>query len=800
MTTNYKMIGKLDSGLWVSWNTINSPDYSGALYTSGGNLIPATIQVSVNYLNISDYNYKMIGKLESGVWVAWISISAPDYIGTYYTGGGTLLISTIQVSERTIITTIPFVNTYSLLFGANKYVDMGNILDFDIDNYFSVSCWFKTTDNSAEQKIWAKQATPAPWRGYALEMLSGGVLCLDLCNTLSSNSIRVTSAGGWNDGNWHHVVCTYNGLGKASGAKIYVDGNLLSVTTVYNNLTDTLSNSGTFRLGMIYSTSYDFNGNIDEVSIYNKELLLSEVQAIYNNGTPTNIKSLSLATNLLNWWRCGDGDTYPIILDYISDYQFPTIPDESMNEYDGTATNMEVSDIQLESPGSQALVFETSEYVNCGNVLNYEYNQPFSFVFWIKTTTISDYIFAKMEGSGNYRGYGCYILSSGKLHILLINVDGSNKIDVDTTTVINNNRWRHIVITYDGYGIAAGVKCYIDGISDTMTVNFDTLASGSITNSINFNISGRTNGSLTLAGRLGDFSVWNKELSLTEVSEIYNKKVPINLTTASCAADLAAWWRCGEKFSLSASGVPDFSGNGLHGTQVNMEITDVVSRTNMGNSMAFDGTNKYIKMGDVLGFEYNQSFSVSAWFKTTTTASKYILSKRGDSPFLPGYGLAFKGDLSGCLEWGLTSVTATADCVVRTTSTGWNNGAWHHVVATYNGSSLVSGMTIIIDGVLQTLTTVYNTLGTNSILTTAEFNIATRTNGASSLFLGSIDEVSVWNKVLSIGEATTIYNVGIPINLTGSSNLVGYWRMGDGIGFSGTMTNMEVGDITTDVP
>jgi len=88
-------------------------------------------------------------------------------------------------------------------------------------------------------------------------------------------------------------------------------------------------------------------------------------------------------------------------------------------------------------------------------------------------------------------------------------------------------------------------------------------------------------------------------------------------------------------------------------------------------------------------------------------------------------------------------------------------------------------------------------------------------------FGGNIDEGSVWNKSLTSAELVAVYNSGVPIDLTqnsgnyvSSSNLQGWWRMGDPNGTAsyptisdqssnsndGTMTNMASGDIVTVVP
>ena len=87
-------------------------------------------------------------------------------------------------------------------------------------------------------------------------------------------------------------------------------------------------------------------------------------------------------------------------------------------------------------------------------------------------------------------------------------------------------------------------------------------------------------------------------------------------------------------------------------------------------------------------------------------------------------------------------------------------------------------------------------------------------SGSATYSDGNIDEISLWGKELSSGEVSAIYNSGTPTDLSGESNLIGYWRNGDTAGTSvyptiedyssnsnnGTMTNMASGDIVTDVP
>src|SRR5574343_1084076 len=115
----------------------------------------------------------------------------------------------------------------------------------------------------------------------------------------------------------------------------------------------------------------------------------------------------------------------------------------------------------------------------------------------------------------------------------------------------------------------------------------------------------------------------------------------------------------------------------------------------------FGGTDEYVTMGDVLNFERTDSFSISCWFKTTGTNSAHLVTKRNASPIYQGR--QFYISASGALYFSLINDWSIGNRLQVYTTTAWNNGAWHHVVATYDGSSTAAGVKIYVDNVLQTL-------------------------------------------------------------------------------------------------
>ncbi len=167
--------------------------------------------------------------------------------------------------------------------GVNGYVNCGNIGDFERTDSFSIECWFKTSGSA--QVLLSKMQGASPWRGWAVETYSTGKIVVYLINIFGSNAIYVkTDLGGWNDNAWHHCVVTYDGSSSANGVKIYIDDALEAHTAEVNNLTDSIRNINPCCIASRNGTLLYFAGDVDEVIIYDKELIQSEVTFRYNSG------------------------------------------------------------------------------------------------------------------------------------------------------------------------------------------------------------------------------------------------------------------------------------------------------------------------------------------------------------------------------------------------------------------------------------------------------------------------------------------------------------------------------------
>ena len=201
-------------------------------------------------------------------------------------------------------------------------------------------------------------------------------------------------------------------------------------------------------------------------------------------------------------------------------------------------------------------------------------------------------------------------------------------------------------------------------------------------------------------------------------------------------------------------------------------------RDNRFSVVNLDGTNEYIDCGNDSSLALTGAFTISAWFNINSisnVAGVTVLSK-GDSGSDRAVVLqAFRLDSSGGIKLSLFLSSDGSNWAVSGLDTGYgtiSTGTWHHVVATWNGSTTGK---IYLDGVLKDTDTV-SSFTTRT--TSSNVRIGINSDNGSD-FNGDIKSVSVYNEVKSDDEAYAIYQQGITYDESSLSGLQGYWRMGD---------------------
>jgi len=172
----------------------------------------------------------------------------------------------------------------------------------DFSTTFSVSAWIRLESDTSGAIISKEADTNASTRGYMFAY-SGNDLYALVGNGSGSFDYYETTANiipSTNGSTWYHVVLTTDvGNPSASTFKFYVDGvDKGSGTAVLGNNITTINNNGIdFNIGSKNTgTQSNFDGLIDEVSVFSTVLSQSEVIALYNSGTPLDYTSTGTST------------------------------------------------------------------------------------------------------------------------------------------------------------------------------------------------------------------------------------------------------------------------------------------------------------------------------------------------------------------------------------------------------------------------------------------------------------------------------------------------------------------------
>ena len=215
-----------------------------------------------------------------------------------------------EITPSTNATAIASINNDAAMSfnGVDSYVDAGDFSSL-IGQTVSASMWFKTTStfSSNEDLLSFGLQTTGSVSTQRVFFDTSGVLVASINN--GGGGFATTSYSGLNDGNWHHLVCIWQGGTVTNGIKIYVDGSLASQA----NSTQSLTSAVQFVIGENLHYDSNFDGSIDEVAVWDSALSSCDIKGIYEGSIGSNAGK---AANLLDanttipapvyWNRMGD--------------------------------------------------------------------------------------------------------------------------------------------------------------------------------------------------------------------------------------------------------------------------------------------------------------------------------------------------------------------------------------------------------------------------------------------------------------------------------------------------------------
>ena len=177
----------------------------------------------------------------------------------------------------------------------------------------------------------------------------------------------------------------------------------------------------------------------------------------------------------------------------------------------------------------KSVQFDGDNFITFGEIGDFDHWNNFTVSTWVNHTgTLSKdaAIFGRRNEEQYRGGYDCLLLKNRSIDFRLIHHYNQEKIEVTTSSRLPSG-WHHLAVTYDGSGTAAGVKIYIDGISQRLTVVQDDLQGLSIANGNDFLIGHWNHRARTINdqhgfenGRIDEVRLYNKLLSPLEIKQL----------------------------------------------------------------------------------------------------------------------------------------------------------------------------------------------------------------------------------------------------------------------------------------
>lgn len=382
---------------------------------------------------------------------------------------------------------------------------------------------------------------------------------------------------------------------------------------------------------------------------------------------------------------------------------------------------------------------------------------------WAKVTQQNSSVWPILFGRSNpHIGYGIrQTKSSNRIYFewgegnTICDGASGNYTSLDFTTSGVDSQWHMYTMTQDG----TTIKLYLDGKLVNSTSTNATFCSDA---SSTFLLGGN------IYGSIDNGKVYNYVRTDAQIKSDFASKgggvikgTSVQMGTNAKNSDalsngLVGYWKMDEAswtVDCTTGSVLDVSGNGNNASAC-PNSTGPTGGTvgKFGNGGLFDGSNDYVSIGGSTVYATkNAPFSASAWANLTdfSTSDYPVLVRLLSDDTQPWFII-----LSNQANYlGIAIGNSGSFKTIKTDIPTANlTGAWHHITATYNGkdSTDINNFNIYLDGQLQ----VNSAAGTFSSFAQAS---SISYGGSGNRWYGSIDEVRVYNRMITPAEVLQLY-------------------------------------------
>ena len=391
--------------------------------------------------------------------------------------------------------------------GSNNYVNLGND-KFSFAGNFTISAWVNLNTVSWNKAIMSNLSYVSNISNGWLLLMRNNKLYFEFYKNngtydyLATNTNLTTST-------WYHIIVVRV---ASQSTKIYINGVLdTSNSSTYNpTYTSTIpipASIGAWKYDATNVAQFT-NGKIDALNVWDKALTDNEVLSLYNEGT---------------------GAEYPF-----SSQTLPSLNDATPNANNGTRPATTLSG-GVPGPSfttgkiGKAFNFDgVNDFIELGDVMDLGLSS-WSYSMWFNVSnTNNNMLFSKTILASNYGRIWAGTNASKVYFAFQIDSPNSN-IVVETTTNINTNTWYHVTFVFDRND---KMQVYLNGVLSNLnttsgTNNLTYYSSWNINTNNPFRIGAFTTAdnvgtTANFTGKIDAFSVWNRVLTSTDVTDLYN--------------------------------------------------------------------------------------------------------------------------------------------------------------------------------------------------------------------------------------------------------------------------------------
>ena len=435
--------------------------------------------------------------------------------------------------------------------------------------------------------------------------------------------------------------------------------------------------------------------------------------------------------------------------------------------------------------------FAANEYITCDVITQLGNKTQATWSGWFnRGGSGSYYIMGSWGTSGTERQFLVLQTPTALTVFMGLGTFGNQRTMFQNTSLtFTTGEWYHLMFVYDESEAdnADKMKVYINNSEQTnesvgAAINFVNPVTSPF-------LIGTIGGYLTnkFVGQISQVSIFDYALSTQQRNYVYNLNNPMNIT----GGNPVAYWPLGDNSNI------------VNSTPTNTETFFPNISVGADSVFLFSGS-QFINVPDSDSLSFGDSvndspFSMSAWIKTSSSASRGIISKWGTTG-TSGYEWIFwTVGAPAKLRMNLNDGT-NAVYRYRQGNTNINTGEWVHAVVTYDGrggNDANDGIKIYVNGQEESSYT-NGSAGAYQAMHSTDRQVQIGAYNSVGQFNGNISNAEIWDVVLQPSEILELYNNGQPL-MTGTQpqedNLQAWWKLNQSANWEAdTAANWQIPD------